>query len=173
MNTATPRTRTILPRLRRWYWKLLYVVVGVAIYYIGGGVPPTDTSRGILRSVLVFLLFLLAARVFRSVDEPGDEPRPWWRMTGAPFAGFVLGVVFGLGAIVFAVSAYGVETVKAVRAFRSQEPIDIVSVVLFAALSVLYLTSSVRLRTMARDARLDAERSQAGEPGPSPRIPNR
>lgn len=173
MNTVTPRSGTILPRLRRWYWKLVYIVVGVAIYYIGGGVAPTDASRGILRSVLLFLLVVLAARVFRSADEPGDEPRPWWRMTGAPFAGFILGVVFGLGAIVFAISAYGLETVKAVRVFRSQEPIDIVSAVLFAALSVLYLTSSVRLRTMARDARLEAERSQAGNPGSSPRIPNR
>jgi cytochrome c biogenesis protein CcdA len=157
----TPAPR--IPRLRQWYWKFAYIVVAVTIYYLGGALASTSNARGILRSALVFVLILLAARVFRGATELGDEPRPWWRMTGRPLAGFVLGSVFGLATIALVFYAFGVETEKAVHAFRSQEPYVIVTAVIFAALAALYLTSSLRLRALEREARLaeDSARSRS------------
>lgn len=156
---AAPARRG-LPRLHHWYGKAMYIVVGVAIYYLGGALAPTDTSRGILRSALVFALVVLAARVFRGATEPGNEPRPWWRMTGAPMAGFILGAIFGLAGIGLFIYSVAVETDAAARAFRSQESYVVVTCILFLALGVLYLTSSARLVEAGRKARSAAEREQ-------------
>jgi uncharacterized membrane protein YfcA len=167
--TYVPETRIRrgLPRLRSWYVKLAYIVVAIAIYYLGGGLAPTDNSRGILRSVIVFLLVLLAARVFRGATEFGNQPRPWWRMSGAPMAGFVLGTILGLATIGLGLYGIGLSTESVVREFRSQGPYVAVSAVLFAILAVLYLTSSVRLRGFDREARLEAQRTGDGGSGTS------
>jgi uncharacterized membrane protein YfcA len=136
------------------------VLVGFGIYYLGGGLAPTDDSRGILRSILVLLLILLAGRVFRGAREPGDQPRPWWRMTGAPTAGFVLGAIFGIAALGLLLYAVAIETDAVVHKFRSQEPYVVVTCIVFAVLGLLYLTSSARLLGIAREARLQAQRKQ-------------
>ena len=155
---APPRRTPVV--LRQWYAKMLYVIVGIAVYYFGGGLAPTDSSRGILRSVLVFLLFVLAARVFRSIDEPGPEPRAWWRMTGRAFAGWVIGVVFGLATLGLLVYEIGISVTPSAHSLRGQEPLVAVTFVLFGALAVLYLTSSVRLRALERAARVAAQRGE-------------
>jgi uncharacterized membrane protein YfcA len=139
--------------LRQWYAKLLYVIVGVAIYYLGGALAPTDNSRGILRAFLVVVLVLLATRVFRSKSEPDNAPRPLWRMTGRPLAGWVLGVLLGLTALGFVIAGLGIELTPAAHSARGGEPVIVVIAVLFAALAVLYLTSSIRLRSIEREAR--------------------
>lgn len=160
MTTEPVRPRRTLFVLRQWYAKMLYVIVGIAVYYFGGGLAPTDDSRGILRSVLVFLLFVLGARIFRSVDEPGSEPRAWWRMTGRAFAGWILGVVFGLATLALMVYEIGISVTPSARDLRGQVPLVAVTFVLFGALAVLYLTSSVRLRALERAARLEAQRGE-------------
>ncbi|HEX4058703.1 MAG TPA: hypothetical protein VHX87_10370 [Galbitalea sp.] len=160
-SEPAPRARRGLPRLHQWYGKVLYIIVGAVIYYAGGALASTDNARGILRSVLVLLMILLAGRVFRGATEPGNEPRPWWRMTGAPTAGFLLGVIFGLAAIGLLVYAIAVETDPVVHHFRSQEPYVVVTCLVFAALGVLYLTSSARLLDAARKARAAAPQVRA------------
>ena len=161
MNTPPTPQRRRLPRLREWYWKLAYVIVAISIYYLSGALASTDNARGILRSALVFVLVLLAARVFRGASEPGDEARPWWRMTGRPLAGWVLGSICALLALALVLYTYGLETEKIVRAFRPQEPYVIVTAVVFAALAVLYLTSSARLRSQEIRARVAEEAARA------------
>ena len=160
MTTEPARPRRTLVVLRLWYAKMLYVIAGIAIYYFGGGLAPTDGSRGILRSILVFLLFVLAARIFRSVDEPGPEPRAWWRMTGRAFAGWVLGVIFGLATLALLVYEIGISVTPSAHDLRAQEPLVAVTFVLFGALAVLYLTSSVRLRALERAARIAEQRGE-------------
>jgi hypothetical protein len=146
-----PRSR--LPRLRSWWAKLLYVIASLAIYYVVGGLAPTNLSRGILRSVIVVILVMAAVRVFRGAAEEGDEPRPWWRMTGGPLAGFILGGVLALTTIGLCLNAYGVESKTIERIFAGQDIYDAVTAVLVAALAVFYITSSVRLRAIAREER--------------------
>ena len=153
MTTEPRPPRRGLIVLRQWYAKLLYVIVGVAIYYLGGALAPTDNSRGVLRAFLVVVLVLLATRVFRSKSEPDNSPRPLWRMTGRPLAGWVLGVLLGLTAFGFVIAGLGIELTPAARSARGGEPVIVVIAVLFAALAALYLTSSIRLRSIEREAR--------------------
>jgi uncharacterized membrane protein YfcA len=153
---STPPRRSRLPRLHQWYAKALYVVVAIGIYYFGGALASTDNARGILRSILVLLMVLLAARVFRGAAEPGDEPRAWWRMTGAPLSGFILGVICGLIGVALLVWSIATQTDAMLRQFRAQELYVVVTCVVFVVLAVLYLTSSIRLVELARAARRDA-----------------
>jgi uncharacterized membrane protein YfcA len=155
-NPPIARRRPRFPLLRRWYGKFCYIIVGIALYYLLGALGPNDVSRGILRSIIVALLVLFAARVFRGRTETTDEPRPWWRMTGAPTAGFILGVLFGFAGLGLFVYAIAVETDAMVRQYRSQEPYVVVTCIVFVVLAVLYVTSSIRLVEAGRAARAEA-----------------
>jgi uncharacterized membrane protein YfcA len=157
--TTEPTPLTRIPRLRLWYAKMLYVIAAIIIYYLGGGLAPTDNSRGILRSALLLVLVLLAARLFRTAAEP-DAPRPLWRMTGRPTAGFVLGIVLAIFAIGFIGIASQVGTSAAFASLRSQQASTVAATVVFIALAVLYITSSIRLVGIAREARVEAARSR-------------
>ena len=155
-NEPIPARRR-LPRLRQWYTKMLYIIVAFALWYFVGALPPTQFLDGLLRSVIIFVAFLVAARVFRGADE-SNEPRPWWRATARPRAGFVLGSVLALVVIIFCVNAYGVETMPKLVLYSGQDVFDAISALLCAVLAVFYFTSSIRLRGIARDARAEAER---------------
>jgi uncharacterized membrane protein YfcA len=137
---------------------MLYVLVGIAIYYLSGYLGWSDNSRGIIRSCIVVLLVLLAARVFRAEGEESVDPRPLWRMTGRPTAGFVLGSITGLVAIGLVLYGFGIESQPQFHRFVSQEPYVVVSAILFAGLAVLYLTSSARLVGLLRERRAEADR---------------
>ena len=161
MTAQTPPPRRPFPVLRQWYAKLAYIIIGITVFYVGGGLAPTDNSRGILRSVLLVVIFYLATRIFRSAAEPDDELRPWWRMTGLALAGWVLGVLFALVALAFFAAAIGISTTPAAREVRSGVPVIAVSAVLFAGMGILYLTSSIRLRGAERAARVAAQRNES------------
>jgi hypothetical protein len=136
---------------------MLYLIVVFCLWYFVGGLPPTDLLRGLLRSSLAFVLVLLATRVFR-VREETNAPRPWWRATGRPLAGFVIGALFAVAVISLCANAYGFETDRKLRLYSGEDVFDAVSAVLAAALAVYYFTSSIRLRGIAREALREAER---------------
>ena len=161
MTAQTPPPRRPFPVLRQWYAKLAYIIIGITIFYVGGGLAPTDDSRGILRTVLLVVIFYLATRVFRSAAEPDRASRPWWRMTGLAFAGWVLGVLFALAALAFFVAAIGISTTPSARDVRGGVPVIAVTAVLFAGMAILYLTSSIRLRVAERAARAAAQRGES------------
>lgn len=50
-------------------------------------------------TVLALGLVLVATRCFRGPGEPVEPPRPWWRATNRPAAGYVLGVLFLVQAV--------------------------------------------------------------------------
>ncbi|RKR76527.1 hypothetical protein [Frondihabitans australicus] len=60
---------------------------------------------GLVGSALSTLLVVgLGTRLFRASAEPVEAPRVWWRMTGRATAGWVLGALFGISALMGAVS---------------------------------------------------------------------
>jgi uncharacterized membrane protein YfcA len=153
MNPVSRPARRGLPHIRQWYGKMLYVIAVIAIWYLGAGLVQSDEPRGILRAVLLLVLVLLGARLFRSPEEPDDAARPRWRMTGRPLAGWVLGTVAGLGAIWLFVAAIGTELAPAsahVASSTQNLAVFVALAIALAALAVLYLTSSVRLRSLAK-----------------------
>jgi hypothetical protein len=157
MDTEPISPRLRLPRLRQWYTKMLYVIVAIALWYFLGGLSSNELFDGLLRSVIIFVAFVVATRVFRGADETSG-PRAWWRATAKPRAGFVLGSVLVLVMIIFGVNAYGVETMPKLLLYSGQDVFDAVSALLCALLAVFYFTCSIRLRGIARDARVEAER---------------
>jgi hypothetical protein len=83
--------------IRKYNAKIGYgaaaVVSVIAAALVALVLPP------LLGSILVGVVFLaavlLGTRWFRGSEE-GDGPRSWWRMTGRPAAGFVLGGILVL-----------------------------------------------------------------------------
>jgi hypothetical protein len=133
------------PRIRPWPVKLAYVVASIAAVYLIAAIPVGPTWAGILRSVLAFVLILVAARWFRGVDEELLPPRPWWRMTGGVRSGVVLGALFALVAIVSALGYVGLSLSTLVREGTTNLPALLVNTVLSAILAYLYFRSSRRL----------------------------
>lgn len=80
---------------------------------------------------------IIGARLFRIEDEPLDAPRPWWRLTGRPAAGFVIAALFALQALgSWAASLTGGVT----------GPTSGATTTVCAIAAVAYLGSSLRLR---------------------------
>ncbi|MEJ1229675.1 MAG: hypothetical protein WDM88_02070 [Galbitalea sp.] len=171
-NEARANRRRRLPRIRRWYGKLAYVVVAILIVYliallVADPSAAGNDARGILRSVVAFLLALLATRVFRGVDEDVDAPRPAWRMTGGILAGFVLGVLLALVAIADALETIGLVSGSLAGPGVADPLVPIVMAVLAGVLAYRYLASSLRLRRAQRLALL----AQSRPTGPSTHRP--
>lgn len=81
--------------------KAAYVVVAVASVIIaaipiGSLSPAIGAATGTLATVAAVVV---AARCFRGTDEAVDPPRPWWRMTAAPAAGYVGAGLFAVGGL--------------------------------------------------------------------------
>lgn len=83
-----------------------------------------------LTSVFVGIGCYALTRLFRG-DLEGDAPRPRWRMTGRPTAGFLLGLYFLASGIV--------------RLWTGYDAASRCDLLPLAALGLLYLYSSVRL----------------------------
>jgi len=73
--------------LRKWYFKLVYLLVVTAIVETWVRVfPATGISTAVVAvvaSVLSFGAFVLGARIFRGALDPPGRSRPWWRLTGS------------------------------------------------------------------------------------------
>jgi drug/metabolite transporter (DMT)-like permease len=71
---------------------------------MGGGLVVgalTDPALGGLSGTAVTVAAVaLAARWFRSEDEPRSEPRHWWRMTASAAASGVWAALFAIGGVV-------------------------------------------------------------------------
>lgn len=145
-------------RVVRWYYKLAYAVVGVAIT---SGLGRLSTLIHIptvvwspIGALLLLALFVVGARCFRGPGEDIAAPRPWWRMTNRSKSSKWLGVLFViLGSFVL----LGVILRVVAPVHDSVTPLSpadeqLSSVALYATLGFLYLTSATRLRSMETDA---------------------
>lgn len=90
--------------------------------------------------VLNVAYVLVGTRSFRGGDENREDPRPWWRATARPAAGFWLG---GILALLAFTSCVGALASKPESAF-----IPAVACITYALLAAYYLHSSYRLRTL-------------------------
>jgi hypothetical protein len=114
------------------------VAVDVALVFL------FDAFHSELGSIALTVLqtagWYLATRVFRGPGEPLDTARPWWRMTNRPLLSAVFGALYGVSAIANALTSIA----------GSGSVSGWVSTLGQTVLAVLFLTSAVRLRVLAR-----------------------
>jgi hypothetical protein len=100
-----------------------------------------DPAVDVLIVAILNLLYVgVGVRIFRGADENRVDPRPWWRATAKPAAGFWIGG--GLAAAAF------VSGVGALSSHPENSFVPTVACICYAVLAAFYLHSSVRLRTM-------------------------
>jgi hypothetical protein len=90
------------PRILNPYGKFLYVLMGgIAVVLLNLLVAALvgPVVGPVLYVVVLFGWIIVGARIFRVPEEPIEPPRPWWKLTGQPTAGFVLAALFALQAI--------------------------------------------------------------------------
>jgi hypothetical protein len=145
-------------RIRPWPVKLAYVAAGCAAVYLIAGIPVGPTGAGILRSALAFVLILVAARIFRGVDEEYAPPRPLWRMTGGVQSGVLLGSFFALVAVISATGYVGVTLSSLAKQSAPNLPALLVNTVLSAILAYLYFRSARRLVVDRREKLIELAR---------------
>ena len=124
-------------------WKALYVVGG---FFVTFGIfrvinfLPNELVTATLTTVVQVAWIYYATRIFRGEEELLVSPRPWWRVTARPRAGFTLAALWVISA---AGSLYSIFTSdRYVITYAS-------SVIEFTALTALYLYSSIRLLRLA------------------------
>jgi hypothetical protein len=134
-------------RILNPYGKFLYVLVGwiavvlinlLVVALVGPVVGP------VLYVVVLFGWILVGARIFRVPEEPIEPPRPWWRLTGRPTAGFVLAALFALQAITNQLTLVIGDRGRAGEDGGTAS-VTVVTVACAIA-AVAYLASSLRLR---------------------------
>jgi hypothetical protein len=98
-------------RITRPLTKTAYIVGGSVVLFGFGrltvGLP--ELARTVLQLALFFPYLIVAVRSFRGRFEPVAPPRPWWRMTGRPKAGFWIAGFELVGAISTAFFPEGLE----------------------------------------------------------------
>lgn len=126
-------------RIRKKRWKAVYFAVFLVVANLVNSlvlpvVPPT-VGR-LVGVALMVLLFAGAVRTFRGRGEPVAPPRPWWRMTARPTAGFLLGSFFALNVV------WGL--VSTIVGLPGVERLSFWDVIPLAG-GALFLNSSIRL----------------------------
>jgi hypothetical protein len=91
-------------------------------------------------AVLNVAYVILGTRTFRGEGENREDPRPWWRATARPAAGFWLGAAL---AVLAFISCVGALASKPENSF-----VPAVACISYALLAAFYLNSSYRLRTL-------------------------
>ena len=124
--------------------KVIYILVGEAVVLSLNGLllynilPPVVDLAAVL--VLNFVYVFIGVRTFRGPGEDVAAPRPWWRATNRPLAGFIIG---GIAGVLSLISLLG-----ALAAPPEQSGTAAVVCVAWALLAAYYLHSSVRLRAL-------------------------
>ena len=91
-------------------------------------------------AVLNLAYVIVGVRIFRGQGENRTDPRPWWRATARPAAGFWIGGLLGVLAFISGVGAFASNPEDAF--------IPAVACLTYAALAIFYVHSSVRLQGM-------------------------
>jgi len=126
-------------RIRKTRWKVAYfavflVIANVVTNVLWPRVPLWVAS--LTGSLLMILVIGVAVRSFRGRGEAIAPPRPWWRMTARPTAGFVLGS-FYIVSVVWSVASAIIEP-------PDMAPLWVGSVIPLAV-GALFFNSSIRL----------------------------
>jgi len=123
-------------RLTQKRWKAVYIVGGYIVTALSAGLLPLGGGAAIITLILDVAWIYGGTRIFRGAGELVQPPRPWWRMTARPRAGFALGALVFAPAVVFYI------------AFAATEPLMPAWWLLMlenAVWAALYISSSVRL----------------------------
>jgi hypothetical protein len=124
--------------------KVIYILVGEGVVLALNGlliynvVPPTVDLAAVF--VLNFAYVFIGVRTFRGSGEDVAAPRAWWRATSRPFAGFVIGGIAGVLALI--------SLLGALASPPEQSGTAAVVCVGWALLAAYYLHSSFRLRAL-------------------------
>ncbi|SEA64401.1 hypothetical protein [Leifsonia sp. 21MFCrub1.1] len=128
--------------------KIAYVVGVFAFILLLNGFVIANLVNATLDVLIVAALnvayVIVGVRCFRGADENRTDPRPWWRATARPAAGFWIGGGLILLAFVSGVGALASRPEGAL--------IPAVACLTYAVLGTFYLNSSVRLHGMDRPA---------------------
>jgi hypothetical protein len=138
--------------------QVLYVIVALGIAFV---INYALTAIGVPRVIVAFIAlllnlctFLYGARVFRGPNELVDPARPWWKMTAGRRLSFLLGFLFSLlgifWAVVVAVAAALIPAAAKYGPTTAYEQVltlvvNIPIFLYFAILAFLYGTSSARI----------------------------
>lgn len=93
---------------------------------------------GVITEPFWLAALIALARSFRGAGEPVQPPRPWWKLTSRPRAGFLLATMYLLAAVTTLVP------VKHHSATNWVAEVDV------ALLGVAFLNSSIRLTILRR-----------------------
>ncbi|WP_345763932.1 hypothetical protein [Diaminobutyricibacter sp. McL0608] len=124
--------------------KVIYILVGEAIVLTLNSlliyrlVPPVVDLVAVF--ALNFLYVFVGVRTFRGPGEDVAAPRAWWRATARPLAGFIIG---GIASVLALISLLG-----ALGSSPEQSGTAAVVCVGWALLAAYYLNSSFRLRAL-------------------------
>lgn len=125
-------------RLVQKRWKALYIVGGGFVFLLFSlslqELPESAWALVTLAPHVAWIYF--GTRIFRGREELLQPPRPLWRMTARPRAGFILGGLFAVTALYCIPGVVGA-------------PLSLfwwTTIAEYAAFAALYITSSVRLR---------------------------
>lgn len=136
MRSASAKVATVIVSY------LFIVLIGVAVAILS-----ESTTWSAVTVVLLTLLMVLACtRLFRGPDENAD-PRPWWRLTGGPTSGFIVGAAFAVG--------------SGVNLFAARGPALVASAV-YVLIGLLFVASAVKLSAVRRGEIRRSEGSRSG-----------
>ena len=123
-------------RLTQRRWKAIYIVGGYLVIFVVNVLLPQGGGVAIMTLILDVVWIYGGTRIFRGAGELIQPPRPWWRMTASPRAGFVLGILVFAPAVIFYIALVATEPFVAAWWLFMLEN---------AVWAVLYISSSVRL----------------------------
>ncbi|MBH0110118.1 hypothetical protein I6E81_08055 [Salinibacterium sp. NG22] len=134
-------------RFMAWWAKLLFFVTAIALlqlcYLLLDAVGASSAVSLLFGVAFTSLAFVVAVRTFRGRAEPITPPRPWWRATARPTAGFVL------GALEIWVAGYGIWLLVTEPAVGMIAWVaHILSLLQFMLTAGYFINSSVRLRAL-------------------------
>ena len=124
--------------------KIIYVVGGYGLLLVLNLFVFLQLVNPTIDVLIVAILnvayVIIGVRTFRGLEENREDPRPWWRATARPTAGWWLGA--GLAVLAF-ISLLGALASKPGNGF-----VPAMACLVYAALAAFYLHSSYRLRML-------------------------